>query len=105
MNALKQQVCVSVVCVCVAVITMSDTEVTSRAVGRSEPDSVEDVFDHTYEEKAGPKPPMSIVWRNVILMTLLHTGALYGIFLIPSAQPLTLLWGKYQTVHVVITHN
>ncbi|KAI7796699.1 acyl-CoA desaturase [Triplophysa rosa] len=71
---------------------MSDTDVTSRAAGRSEPDSVEDVFDHTYEEKAGPKPPMSIVWRNVILMTLLHTGAVYGLFLVPSAQPLTLLW-------------
>ncbi|KAK2820505.1 hypothetical protein Q5P01_023464 [Channa striata] len=54
--------------------------------------AVEDVFDQTYKEKEGPKPPMIIVWRNVILMSLLHIGALYGISLIPSAAPLTLLW-------------
>nr|AKA66436.1 stearoyl-CoA desaturase-1 [Larimichthys crocea]AKA66437.1 stearoyl-CoA desaturase-1 [Larimichthys crocea] len=53
----------------------------------------DDVFDPTYKEKAGPKPPIVIVWRNVILMSLLHLGALYGLTLIPSASPLTLLWG------------
>ncbi|XP_026887347.2 acyl-CoA desaturase [Electrophorus electricus] len=52
----------------------------------------EDVFDETYREKEGPKPPMRIVWRNVLMMSLLHLGALYGIFLIPSASPLTLMW-------------
>nr|XP_057917030.1 acyl-CoA desaturase [Doryrhamphus excisus]XP_057917031.1 acyl-CoA desaturase [Doryrhamphus excisus] len=52
----------------------------------------EDVFDHTYKEKEGPKPPLLIVWRNVILMTLLHTGAAYGVLLIPAALPATLLW-------------
>lgn len=54
----------------------------------------EDAFDHTYKEKEGPKPPRIIVWKNVILMTLLHIGAVYGVFLIPSASPLTLLWCK-----------
>lgn len=54
--------------------------------------TVEDVFDHSYKEKEGPKPPVVIVWRNVILMTLLHTGALYGLLLIPSANVLTLIW-------------
>lgn len=54
----------------------------------------EDVFDHTYKEKEGPKPPMVIVWKNVILMTLLHIGAAYSLFLIPAASPLTLLWCK-----------
>lgn len=54
----------------------------------------EDAFDHTYKEKEGPKPPRIIVWKNVFLMTLLHIGALYGVFLIPSASPLTLLWCK-----------
>ncbi|XP_007260993.3 acyl-CoA desaturase [Astyanax mexicanus] len=53
---------------------------------------VDDEFDDSYKEKAGPKPPMRIVWRNVVLMALLHIGALYGILLVPSASPLTLLW-------------
>lgn len=56
----------------------------------------EDEFDHTYREKEGPKPPKKIVWRNVILMSLLHISAVYAIFLIPSASPLTLLWSEYE---------
>ncbi|XP_077594520.1 acyl-CoA desaturase [Stigmatopora nigra] len=52
----------------------------------------EDAFDHTYEEKQGPKPDQIIVWRNVILMTLLHLGALYGVLLVPTASLPTLLW-------------
>ncbi|CAG5905045.1 unnamed protein product [Menidia menidia] len=52
---------------------------------------IEDVFDNTYKEKEGPKPPRIIVWKNVIMMTLLHIGAAYGCFLIPSASHLTLL--------------
>lgn len=63
--------------------------------GNVPPETIrEDSFDHTYKEKEGPKPPMIIVWRNVILMSLLHLGAVYGMFLIPSASPLTLLWCK-----------
>lgn len=58
----------------------------------------EDVFDHTYKEKAGPKPGTIIVWKNVILMTVLHIGALYAVSLIPSASPLTLLWCKYKKI-------
>lgn len=54
----------------------------------------EDAFDHTYKEKEGPKPPRVIVWKNVILMTLLHIGAFYGVFVVPSASRLTLLWCK-----------
>lgn len=54
----------------------------------------EDVFDHSYKEKEGPKPPSIIVWTNVVLMTLLHIGAAYGVSVIPSASPLTLLWCK-----------
>lgn len=33
-----------------------------------------------------------IVWRNVVLMCLLHLGALYSLILIPQAHPLTCLW-------------
>ncbi|XP_063290980.1 stearoyl-CoA desaturase [Pelobates fuscus] len=50
------------------------------------------IFDNTYAEKPGPKPPMEIVWRNVILMSLLHVGAVYGIFLVPAASLPTLAW-------------
>ncbi|KAM4703869.1 acyl-CoA desaturase-like [Rhinophrynus dorsalis] len=52
----------------------------------------DDIFDNTYSEKEGPKPPRKIVWRNVILMFLLHVGAFYGIFLVPSAKLSTLAW-------------
>ncbi|XP_061766012.1 stearoyl-CoA desaturase b [Nerophis ophidion] len=54
--------------------------------------TAEDVFDDTYAEKVGPKPPMRLVWRNIILMILLHSGALYGATLIPAAGTLTLAW-------------
>ncbi|KAF6716482.1 Acyl-CoA desaturase [Oryzias melastigma] len=59
--------------------------------GEAETSTVDDVFDNTYKEKSG-KPPMVFVWRNIILMSLLHLGALYGVTLIPSASPSTLAW-------------
>lgn len=65
--------------------------------------SREDVFDPTYKEKEGPRPPRIIVWKNVILMTLLHISAVYAIFLIPSASPLTLLWCKYDMSCYLLT--
>lgn len=40
-----------------------------------------------------------IVWRNVVLMSLLHLGAVYALLLIPKAHPLTLLWGKSPPPH------
>ncbi|KAM3592411.1 uncharacterized protein V6R79_018208 [Siganus canaliculatus] len=55
----------------------------------------EDVFDNTYKEKEGPKPDRIIVWRNVFLMSFLHIGAVYALFLVPSASPLTLLWSLF----------
>ncbi|KPP75201.1 acyl-CoA desaturase-like, partial [Scleropages formosus] len=75
----------------------TQTEVRSRhAEWRADADGdaplAEDVFDDTYREKEGPKPPMQIVWRNVILMSLLHVGAAYGFFVIPSATAMTLAW-------------
>lgn len=54
----------------------------------------DDVFDNTYKEKDGPKPPRTIVWKNVILMSLLHFGALYALCLVPSATSMTLAWCK-----------
>uniref|UniRef100_A0A8B9Z3V9 Uncharacterized protein n=1 Tax=Buteo japonicus TaxID=224669 RepID=A0A8B9Z3V9_9AVES len=54
---------------------------------------VDDLFDETYREKEGPKPPLRYVWRNIILMSLLHLGAIFGVMLIPSAKIQTLAWG------------
>ncbi|MCJ8730565.1 hypothetical protein PDJAM_G00185910 [Pangasius djambal] len=53
---------------------------------------VDDAFDESYKEKEGLVIPMKIVWRNVVLMTLLHIGAVYGLTLVPSAKAFTLLW-------------
>ena len=61
----------------------------------AETSTVEDVYDDTYKEKAGPKPPRVLVWRNIIMMTLLHVGALYGLLLLPYASLSTLAWSKY----------
>ncbi|TNN80913.1 Acyl-CoA desaturase [Liparis tanakae] len=58
----------------------------------AETSSVEDVFDDSYKEKAGPKPPTMLVWRNIILMSILHGAALYGLVLLPSASVATLAW-------------
>nr|XP_033798036.1 acyl-CoA desaturase [Geotrypetes seraphini] len=55
----------------------------------------DDIFDESYREKEGPKPPMKIVWRNVIAMSLLHIGALYGLILIPSASFSTWVWSMF----------
>uniref|UniRef100_A0A8D0GLY7 stearoyl-CoA 9-desaturase n=1 Tax=Sphenodon punctatus TaxID=8508 RepID=A0A8D0GLY7_SPHPU len=52
----------------------------------------DDVFDKSYREKEGPKPARSYVWRNILLMSLLHLGGLYAFCLIPSAKFVTLAW-------------
>lgn len=40
----------------------------------------------------GKRPPLQIVWRNVILMSALHIGAIYGLFLFPQAKLATIGW-------------
>lgn len=46
------------------------------------------------EDKAKP-PSRRIVWRNVVLYTFLHVGALYGFYVaLAHAKWTTLLWGK-----------
>lgn len=46
------------------------------------------------EEKNKPQvgQKQNVVWRNVILMALLHAGAVYSLFLIPKAHLFTLIW-------------
>lgn len=58
------------------------------------PEIKDDIYDPSYKDKEGPRPKPQYVWRNVILMFLLHLGALYGIILIPTSQIYTCLWGK-----------
>ncbi|KAF0021414.1 hypothetical protein F2P81_026333 [Scophthalmus maximus] len=58
--------------------------------------AADDVFDDTYREKEGPKPPTTLVWRNIVLMSLLHAGALYGLVVLPRASGFTLAWSHSQ---------
>ncbi|XP_023839299.1 stearoyl-CoA desaturase 5-like [Salvelinus sp. IW2-2015] len=44
------------------------------------------------DEKADRWRSLGIIWRNVILMALLHIGAVYSILVIPRAKPLTWVW-------------
>ncbi|XP_076875674.1 stearoyl-CoA desaturase 5-like [Brachyhypopomus gauderio] len=61
--------------------------------GRYEPEGAENHEETEAKSKDATKPPSRcIVWRNVILMFLLHTGALYAIILIPKAHPFTWIW-------------
>uniref|UniRef100_A0A8D2IGB5 Stearoyl-CoA desaturase 5 n=1 Tax=Urocitellus parryii TaxID=9999 RepID=A0A8D2IGB5_UROPR len=48
------------------------------------------------QERPGAREQrLNIVWRNVVLMSLLHLGAMYSLVLIPKAMPLTLLWAYF----------
>lgn len=58
------------------------------------PEMKDDIYDPSYKDPEGPKPKVVYVWRNIILMSLLHLGALYGIMLIPTCKIYTCLWGK-----------
>ncbi|XP_057633267.1 acyl-CoA desaturase 1 [Chionomys nivalis] len=56
------------------------------------PEMREDIHDPSYQDEEGPPPKLQYVWRNIILMVLLHLGALYGITLIPSCKLYTCLF-------------
>lgn len=62
------------------------------------PEIKDDIFDPSYKDKEGPRPKLEYVWRNIILMSLLHLGALYGIVLIPTCKAYTWLWGFFYYV-------
>lgn len=60
----------------------------------------EDALDLTPDSSEQPepesqRPPLQIVWRNVIAMSALHIAAVYGMYCIPNAKIATLCWGKY----------
>ncbi|CAO2585610.1 Acyl-CoA desaturase 3 [Lemmus lemmus] len=56
------------------------------------PELKDDLYDPSYQDEEGPLPKLEYVWRNIILMALLHVGALYGLVLVPSSKLYTLLW-------------
>ncbi|MBZ3874547.1 Acyl-CoA desaturase 2 [Sciurus carolinensis] len=56
------------------------------------PEMKDDIFDPSYQDAEGPRPKLEYVWRNIILMGLLHLGALYGVILVPTSKFYTLLW-------------
>uniref|UniRef100_A0A8D2NP93 stearoyl-CoA 9-desaturase n=1 Tax=Zosterops lateralis melanops TaxID=1220523 RepID=A0A8D2NP93_ZOSLA len=69
---------------------------------------MDDIFDGTYKQKEGPRPPLRYVWRNIILMSLLHLGALFALTLIPSAKIETLAWSKHiflSKPQILMRHN
>uniref|UniRef100_A0A8C9QNY3 Stearoyl-CoA desaturase n=1 Tax=Spermophilus dauricus TaxID=99837 RepID=A0A8C9QNY3_SPEDA len=57
------------------------------------PEMKDDIYDPSYQDAEGPRPKFEFVWRNIILMCLLHLGALYGIILVPNCKFYTWLWG------------
>ncbi|CAH6952250.1 LOC101835362 [Phodopus roborovskii] len=56
------------------------------------PEMKEDIYDPSYQDEEGPPPKLEYVWRNIILMALLHLGALYGVILVPSCKIYTCLF-------------
>lgn len=58
------------------------------------PEIKDDIYDPSYKDPEGPRPKLQYVWRNIILMSLLHLGALYGIILVPTCKVYTWIWGK-----------
>lgn len=56
------------------------------------PEIKDDLYDPSYQDEEGPPPKLEYVWRNIILMALLHVGALYGITLVPSCKVYTCLF-------------
>ncbi|CAH6951905.1 Scd4 [Phodopus roborovskii] len=62
------------------------------------PEMREDILDPSYQDEEGPPPKLEYVWRNIILMALLHLGALYGITLAPSCKVYTWLLGIFYNI-------
>uniref|UniRef100_A0A8C6AAQ1 Uncharacterized protein n=1 Tax=Marmota marmota marmota TaxID=9994 RepID=A0A8C6AAQ1_MARMA len=59
------------------------------------PEIKDDIYDPSYQDAEGPRPKTEFVWRNIILMGLLHLGALYGIILVPTCKFYTWLWAYF----------
>ncbi|KAG9263483.1 stearoyl-CoA desaturase 5 [Astyanax mexicanus] len=74
-------------------VAFPKSELRAAAGGRCEPEGAESreteaECGDAKEEKRG----QTIVWRNVVLMALLHLAAVYALQLIPRAHPFTWIW-------------
>ena len=52
----------------------------------------EDDSDHKLKSSTKTSHKSQLVYRNIILMTLLHGLAIYGVCVIPNAKIVTLFW-------------
>lgn len=66
--------------------------VTGEPRGLEESNAATEV--HCRDGDARSYRSQGIVWRNVILMGLLHIAAVYSLVVIPRAQHLTWIWCK-----------
>jgi len=58
-------------------------------------DQLPEIIDQPPMPPTTPKrPPMQIVWRNVVWYFFLHVFAVYGLYLLPFAKAKTWLWSK-----------
>ncbi|XP_036450782.1 stearoyl-CoA desaturase 5-like [Colossoma macropomum] len=73
-------------------VSFPDSEVRDAVGGRCEPEGAESREAEAECGAAEEQRGRIIVWRNVVLMALLHTGALYAVLLIPRAHPFTWIW-------------
>ncbi|XP_060573457.1 stearoyl-CoA desaturase-like isoform X2 [Ruditapes philippinarum] len=53
---------------------------------------VDSLMSSKQPEQEVKRPPLQIVWRNVVLMATLHISAIYGIYILPQAKLYTLVW-------------
>lgn len=70
-----------------AATTTTTTTTTTNAMATGD-----GVFDASCKEKEAPKAPTKLVWRNIVVMSVLHIAAVYGFTLVPSAKAWTLVW-------------
>ena len=72
-------------------------------------DELPETIDEQPQSPAPPpivkRPPMQIVWRNVVWFFFLHCFAIYGLYLLPYAKPVTWLWGKTSCDEMNIRHS
>ncbi|KAL7847802.1 hypothetical protein AOLI_G00225200 [Acnodon oligacanthus] len=73
-------------------VSFPDSEVRDAVGGRCEPEGAESREAEAECGAAKEQRGRIIVWRNVVLMALLHAGALYAVLLVPKAHPFTWIW-------------
>ncbi|KAK7810927.1 hypothetical protein U0070_013581 [Myodes glareolus] len=65
----------------------------------------ENTHDPSYQDEEEPPPKLGYIWKNIILMALLHVVALYGIILIPSCKNDVYEWARDHCAHHKFTET